>query len=57
MAKEREKTQLGVMLEGEMKKRFEAIKQYYGLEKNADLIRLLITLRYEEILKEKTKKC
>jgi hypothetical protein len=43
------KIQLGVILEGEVKKRFEAIKSYYGLQKNADLIRLLLTEKYEEL--------
>jgi hypothetical protein len=44
--------QVRVVFEGEMRKRFETVKRYYGLEKNADLIRLLITLRYEELKKE-----
>jgi hypothetical protein len=44
-----DKIQLGVVLEGEVKKRFEAIKKYYGLQKNADLIRLLLTEKYEEL--------
>lgn len=42
-----------VLLEGEMAKRFEAVKRFYGLQKNADLVRLLITLKYEDITKEK----
>ncbi len=49
---DKEAPQVRVVFEGEMKKRFEAIKRYYGLEKNADLVRLLITLRYEELKKE-----
>jgi hypothetical protein len=46
---EEEKIQVGVVLEGEVKKRFEAIKRYYGLEKNADLIRVLLKERYEQL--------
>jgi len=47
------KIQLGVVLEGVVKKRFEAIKKYYGLEKNADLVRLLIIQKCEELEKER----
>ena len=50
---EENKTQLGVTLKGATKRRFEAIKNYYGLEKNADLIRLLITDKYEQLEKER----
>ncbi len=46
---EEDKVQIGVMLEGEVKKRFEAIKKYYGMEKNADLIRVLLKEKYEEL--------
>jgi hypothetical protein len=49
---EKEAPQVRVVFEGEMRKRFEAVKRYYGLEKNADLVRLLVTLRYEELKKE-----
>jgi hypothetical protein len=44
-----DKLQLGVILEGEVKKRFEAIKKYYGLQKNADLVRLLVTQKCEQL--------
>ncbi|MGF3573542.1 MAG: hypothetical protein ACQXXG_09020 [Candidatus Bathyarchaeia archaeon] len=47
-----EAPQVRVVFEGEMRKRFEAVKRYYGLEKNADLVRLLVTLKYEELKKE-----
>ena len=47
-----DKVQLGVVLEGVVKKRFEAIKRYYGLEKNADLVRVLLIDKYEELKKE-----
>jgi len=46
--------QVRVVFEGEMGKRFEAVKRHYGLQKNADLIRLLVTLKYEEITKGKS---
>jgi len=49
----KEKPQVRVVFEGEMAKRFEAVKNFYGLQKNADLIRLLVTLKYEEIIKGK----
>ena len=44
--------QVRVVFEGEMRKKFETVKHYYGLEKNADLIRLLVTLKYEDLKKE-----
>lgn len=52
MTEESEPPQVRVIFEGEMRKRFESVKRYYGLEKNADLIRLLVTLRYDELKKE-----
>ena len=44
--------QVRVIFEGEMRKKFESVKRFYGLEKNADLIRLLVTLKYEDLKKE-----
>jgi hypothetical protein len=44
--------QVRVVFEGEMRKKFESVKRYYGLEKNADLIRLLVTLKYEDLKKD-----
>ena len=44
--------QVRVVFEGELKKRFEAVKRYYGIERNADLIRMLVTLKYEDLKKE-----
>jgi len=41
--------QVRLVLEGEMAKRFITIKRKYGLETNADVLRLLITLEYEKI--------
>ena len=40
-----------VLLEGDMATKFETIKKFYGLKKNADLLRLLVTLAYERIIK------
>lgn len=44
--------QVRVVFEGELRKRFEAVKRYYGVERNADLIRMLVTLKYEDLKKE-----
>jgi len=44
--------QVRVVFEGELRKRFEAVKRYYGIERNADLIRMLVTLKYEDLKKE-----
>ena len=47
--KEKETLQIKVTLTGDMIRRFQAIKKRYGLESNADVVRLLITLEYEKI--------
>jgi hypothetical protein len=44
--------QVRVVFEGDMRHRFENIKKFYGLEKNADMIRLLVTERFEELKKQ-----
>ena len=44
--------QVRVVFDGEMRSRFESVKKYYGLEKNADLIRLLVTQKVEELKKQ-----
>jgi hypothetical protein len=51
-----EKTMSGEMpvqfrcaLKGEMAMRFNRIKNKYGLESNADMVRLLITMEYERL--------
>lgn len=41
---------VGLILQGDMAKKFETIKRRYGLESNADLMRLLVSQKYEEIL-------
>jgi len=51
MSKKEKPPQVRVVFEGEMAKRFNTVKRFYGLQKNADLIRLLVTLKYEEITK------
>ncbi|MGD6809606.1 MAG: hypothetical protein ACQCN3_07910 [Candidatus Bathyarchaeia archaeon] len=47
-----ESPQVRVVFQGELKKRFEAIKKYYCIENNAELVRLLVTLKYEDLQKE-----
>jgi len=47
-----EESQVRVVFQGDLRKRFEAVKRYYSLENNAELVRLLVTLRYEELKKE-----
>jgi len=46
---EKKPPQVRVVFEGDMQRRFEAIKDHYGMKKNADLVRLLITLKYEDL--------
>src|SRR5271157_4176361 len=47
--------QVRVVFEGEMRHRFENVKKFYGLAKNADLIRLLVTQKFEELKKENSR--
>jgi len=49
---EEEKIQIRLDLEGELAKKFNAIKRDKGLENNTDVIRLLITEASKEIPKE-----
>jgi len=44
-----EEVQVRLVLEGEMAARFNRIKKRYGLESNADVVRLLITMEYDRI--------
>jgi len=46
---EPEQIQVRLVLEGEMATRFNRIKKKYGLESNADVVRLLITMEYDRI--------
>jgi len=46
---EEEPIHIKVVLQGEMARRFLTIKKRFGLESNAEVIRLLITLEYEKI--------
>ena len=41
---------LGITLKDEMKQRFLAIKKKWGLESNADVVRMLITMEYDRIM-------
>jgi len=41
--------QVRVVFDGIMRERFEKVKRYYGLQKNADLIRLLVTEKHEKL--------
>lgn len=42
-----------VEFKDEMARRFEIVKKSFGLAQNADLLRLLVTLKYEEIMSRK----
>lgn len=44
-----EQVQVRLVLEGEMAARFSTVKKKYGLETNADVVRLLITMEYDRI--------
>jgi hypothetical protein len=46
---DQETIRIGLTLEGEMKKRFLAIKKQWGLENNTDVVRMLITREHEKI--------
>lgn len=39
--------------EPELRKRFEAIKQEYGIKSNAELVRVLINSKYKELHPQK----
>lgn len=51
MPSQKDEYNVRVLFKGEMALRFEIVKKFYGLQKNADLLRLLVTLKYEEITK------
>jgi len=46
----RDNFQIRVLLKGEMARRFNTIKDSWGLENNAEVVRMLITQKYEEII-------
>jgi len=46
----RDNFQIRVQLKGEMARRFNTIKDAWGLENNAEVVRMLITQKYEEII-------
>ena len=39
---------IGIVLVGDMAKKFWIVKQKYGLQSSADMLRLLITQKFEE---------
>ncbi len=40
---------ISIVLQGEIAKKFEAIKRRYGFESSADLFRLLVSEKYDEM--------
>jgi len=40
---------ISIVLQGEIAKKFEAIKRRYGFESSADLFRLLVSEKYDNI--------
>lgn len=48
---ETRRIRIGLTLEGELLKKFLAIKNKWQMESNADIIRFLIVQKYEEIKK------
>ncbi len=47
-----ESIQVRVELEGELLKKTDKIREYYGVERYADLVRLLLTEKYRQISNE-----
>jgi len=45
---------LSIVLQGEIAKKFEAIKRKYGFESSADLFRLLVSEKYDDIFASST---
>ena len=43
------KTEVRVILSGEMEQRYKAVRKRLGLENDSDILRLLITQEYERI--------
>jgi hypothetical protein len=52
MSEGKKKIRIGLTLEGELLKRFQAIKRKWCMEANADIIRMLITNEYDRVKKE-----
>lgn len=40
-----------IVFDGELETKFEAVKRHYGVKNNTDLLRLLITMKYDELKK------
>jgi hypothetical protein len=49
MSNDDKPVQFRLKLEDEMAQRFNFIKKHYGLESNADLVRLLITMEFNDL--------
>ena len=45
----KEPVRIALVLEGEMAKRFDAVKKKWGLEANTDVVRMLITQYYDQL--------
>ncbi len=43
--------QVKVIFDGELQEKFEAVKRHFGVRNNTDLLRLLITMKYDELKK------
>ncbi len=43
--------QVKVIFDGELEEKFEAVKRHFGVRNNSDLIRMLITAKYDELKK------
>jgi hypothetical protein len=50
-----ETSQVRVEMEGELQKRFEILKKYYGLENNTELVRVLINEKYKQLFPKASK--
>lgn len=50
---EEREIQVRIVLNGEMAQRFNLIKKRFGLNSNAEVVRLMITLEHEKITNQK----
>ncbi len=49
---EKDKSEIRVALEGKFHEKLEALKEYFGILNNTEIIRFLITKTYREVLGE-----
>jgi hypothetical protein len=47
--KTEEKISFSMTFEGEVAKRFDAVRKYYGLENNTEVIRILLYEKYKQL--------